>query len=349
MTLLLILVVVFALAFDYINGFHDTANAIATVVSTRVLTPVAAIIMAATLNFVGALVSTNVAKTIAGGIVAHPPPGHTIEYATETVVLAAVIGGIVWNLVTWRFGIPSSSSHALIGGLIGAALARGIVIASQMPNGAIGIVDWPGILGKVVRPLILSPLAGLVMGFLLMTLIGLFFSHWHPKGVGTVFKRLQLVSSAFMAYAHGNNDAQKSMGIITLALMSHGMVAHAKEPVVPMWVILSCAVAMALGTSAGGWRIMKTMGHRIIRLEPVNGFAAETAGAAVILTASHFSWPVSTTHCIAGSIFGVGSAKRFSAVRWGVAINMVIAWIVTIPASAIVGGLAYWALMPIGK
>lgn len=352
MSLLLVLVVVFALAFDYINGFHDTANAIATVVSTRVLTPLAAILMAAVLNFAGALVATNVAKTIAGGIVAKQPVGgHIPLYATESVVLAAIVGGIVWNLITWRFGIPSSSSHALIGGLVGAAFARGIMIGNLLPHGPFAIVDWTGILDKVIYPLIASPLVGLIVGYLIMTGIRAAFAHWHPKGVGTVFKRLQLVSSALMAFAHGQNDAQKSMGVITLALMGHGYhmaLTKTGDPEIPIWVIMSCATVMALGTSAGGWRIIRTMGHRIIRLEPVNGFAAETAGAAVILTASHFAMPVSTTHCIAGSIFGVGAAKRLSAVRWQVAINMVVAWIVTIPAAALVGGLAYWGIAAMG-
>ncbi|MFI5386023.1 MAG: inorganic phosphate transporter [Fimbriimonadales bacterium] len=334
---MLVLVIVFALAFDYINGFHDTANAIATVVSTRVLSPLVAILMAATLNFVGAMVATKVAKTIAGGIVAQQPAAHNIpQFATESVVLAAIIGAIVWNIITWRYGIPSSSSHALIGGLIGAALMRGFMIAQYLPHGPWNIVDWHGIVNKVLYPLVASPIAGLVFGYLIMMSIGAFFSHHHPKGVGTVFKRLQLVSSALMAYSHGQNDAQKSMGIITLALLP-----GAKDPQIPLWVIMSCATVMALGTSAGGWRIIRTMGHRIIRLEPVNGFAAETSGAAVILTASHFGMPVSTTHCIAGSIFGVGAAKRMSAVRWQVAINMVVAWFVTIPAAALVAAVAY--------
>lgn len=339
-SILLVLVIFFALAFDYINGFHDTANAIATVVSTRVLTPVVAILMAAILNFAGAMIATNVAKTIAGGIVSHQVPGAPL-FATQTVILAALIGAIVWNLITWRFGIPSSSSHALIGGLVGAAVTRGFYIESHLSNGALGIVDWKGVMDKVLLPLIGSPLAGFIIGYLIMHLIAALFSHWHPKGVGGAFKRLQILSSALMAFSHGGNDAQKSMGIITLALMSEGHIAHSDKPHVPLWVMLSCATMMGLGTSAGGWRIIKTMGHRIIRLEPVNGFAAETAGAAVIMTASHFGMPVSTTHCIAGSIFGVGASKRFSAVRWQVAINMVMAWLITIPASALFAALFY--------
>jgi inorganic phosphate transporter, PiT family len=342
MTVLLVLVIVFALAFDYINGFHDTANAIATVVSTRVLTPAVAILMAAVLNFAGAMVATNVAKTIAGGIVASQPAAAGIPvFATESVILAAILGAIVWNLITWRYGIPSSSSHALIGGLVGAALCRGFMIADQLPHGALSIVAWGGLLEKVIYPLFGSPVAGFLIGYLIMKGIASVFAHWHPKGVGGAFKKLQVVSSALMAFSHGQNDAQKSMGVITLALMTHGMIPLAKKPEIPFWVMLSCALVMGLGTSAGGWRIIRTMGHKIIRLEPVNGFAAETSGAAVIMTASHFGMPVSTTHCIAGSIFGVGSAKRLSAVRWGVALNMITAWFVTIPASAAFGAAFY--------
>lgn len=348
MTLLLILVIVFALAFDYINGFHDTANAIATVVSTRVMTPLAAILMAAVLNFAGALVATKVAKTIAGGIVAHQAAGAP-QFATESVVLAAILGAIVWNIITWRFGIPSSSSHALIGGLVGAALGRGLTIAAMVPHGPLNIVDWSGILNKVIYPLFASPVLGLIIGFGIMKGIAWLFSHWHPKHIGTAFKRLQLVSSALMAFSHGQNDAQKSMGIITLALVSHGLLPGGKDTQIPMWVVLSCATAMGLGTSAGGWRIIRTMGHRIIRLEPVNGFAAETAGASVIMTASHYGMPVSTTHVIAGSIFGVGAAKRISAVRWQVAINMMVAWMITIPAAAFFGAIFYAGVALIQK
>lgn len=322
--ILLILVVIAALAFDYINGFHDTANAIATVVSTRVLTPLQAIVMATVLNFAGAMIATEVAKTIAGDVV-------KAQFTTEQVVLAAIIGGIVWNLITWKYGIPSSSSHALIGGLVGATLA----------HGGHAIVQWNGLIQKVLIPLVVSPIAGFFIGYLVMTLIGAFFAFAHPHRVGNTFRRLQIASSAAMAFAHGQNDAQKSMGIITLALMSNGYLQKAE---VPLWVKISCALAMAVGTSAGGWRIIRTMGHKIIRLEPVNGFAAETSGAAVILTAGHFGMPVSTTQCIAGSIFGVGASKRLSAVRWQVAQSMVMAWIVTIPASAMVGALTYGLL-----
>lgn len=323
-SLLLILVIVAALAFDYINGFIDTANAIATVVSTRVLSPTAAIIMAACLNFAGALVTTHVAKTIAKGIVVP-------EEATMTLILAAVIGAIVWNLITWVYGIPSSASHALIGGLVGAALAKG---------GA-AIVTWSGLLTKVVYPLIGSPIVGFIVAFILMRLITKYFRHRNPGRIGNVFRRLQLVSSAMMAFSHGQNDAQKAMGIMTLALFAGGIIS---EPEVPLWVIIAAASAMAAGTAAGGWRVIRTMGQKIVRLEPVHGFAAETAGTAVIMTASQFGMPISTTHAITSSIFGVGSSKRLSAVRWGMAKKIVAAWIITIPASAAVGALSYWAL-----
>ncbi|MCH7903043.1 MAG: inorganic phosphate transporter [Armatimonadetes bacterium] len=324
-TLLLIVVIAAALAFDYINGFHDTANAIATVVSTRVLSPTAAIIMAASLNFMGALVATHVAKTIAKGIV-------VLDAATETLVLAAIIGAIVWNLVTWVYGIPSSSSHALVGGLIGAALAKG----------GTAIVQWGSLMEKVVYPLVGSPVAGFVIAFFLMKAIARFFRHSNPGRIGNVFRRLQLLSAASMAFSHGMNDAQKAMGIITLALIAHNVLPADAD--VPVWVIFAAASAMAAGTAAGGWRIMRTMGQKIIRLEPVHGFVAETAGAAVITTASVFGMPISTTHAITSSIFGVGTSKRLSAVRWGVAKKVVAAWVITIPAAAAVSAVSYWLL-----
>jgi PiT family inorganic phosphate transporter len=322
--LLLVLIVVFALAFDYINGFHDTANAIATVVSTRVLTPVQAIVMAASLNFVGALIATQVAKTIASGTI-------QTQTATETVVLAAIIGAIVWNLVTWLFGIPSSSSHALIGGLCGAGAA----------HAGLHAIQWKSILEKVIIPLVASPILGFMVAFAVMTLIAKFFHSANPRRAGDLFRHLQRLSAAAMAFAHGSNDAQKSMGVITLALFTHKLI---KEPNVPLWVILACAATMAFGTAAGGWRIIRTMGHKIMRLEPVNGFAAETSGASVILLASHFGMPVSTTHVLAGSIFGVGASKGMRTVRWLVARRMVVAWILTIPAAAAVGAIAFFAL-----
>lgn len=445
LTLLLVLVVVCALLFDYINGFHDTANAIATVVSTRVLSPRNAIIMAACLNFLGALFSTQVAVTVASGLVdtarfqsvdLHQPAAFatklkkhadpvsrflteqssqetqklladyaadstpapelqaaliddlnriitrtdfysaerftgvtlsekTVEKALkiaklkpaerantnrallekayveelgsnqhsfQVVILAAIVGAIVWNLITWYFGIPSSSSHALIGGLCGAAII----------HGGLHAILWGGIVSKVLIPLVGSPVMGFLLGFLIMSVIYKTLSHVHPGRVSAAFRHLQIVSAAAMAFTHGLNDAQKSMGIITMALVSARILS---EPVVPTWVVLSCSTVMALGTSVGGWRIIKTMGHKIIRLEPVHGFAAETTSAIVLFVTSHFGMPVSTTHTISGSIFGVGASKRISAVRWGVAQTMVMAWVLTLPAAGIVAALAYKLFM----
>ena len=325
-TLLLILVIVLAVAFDYVNGFHDTANAIATSVSTRALRPSHAILLSATANFLGALTGTAVATTIAKGI-ATIPGGD----AGQIVVSAALIGAIVWNLATWRLGIPSSSSHALIGGLIGAAIA------------AVGVssLNTQGIYDKVIFPLVASPILGVLVGFALMVVLLNLFRRAHPKRINDRFRRLQLVSAAFMAFSHGSNDAQKTMGIVTLALVVGGIIP---EPVVPLWVILLAATAMSLGTAAGGWRIIKTMGQRVVKLDPVHGFAAETTAATIIFGASHFGMPVSTTHVISAAIIGVGSSDRFSAVRWGVAGNIVTAWILTIPASGAVAWLAWEVL-----
>lgn len=319
--IILILIIVGALAFDYINGFHDTANAVATVVSTRVLSPTQAIVMAAVLNFAGAMVATNVAKTIAKGII-------ETHYASETVVLAAIVGAIVWNIITWAGGIPSSSSHALIGGLCGAGIAYG----------GVAVVQWNGVMSKVLIPLIASPVAGFLVGLTTMLIISSLFHSAHPRKAGHAFRYLQRASAALMAFSHGQNDAQKSMGVITLALFTHGIL---KKPEIPMWVILTCATTMALGTAAGGWRIIKTMGHRIMHMEPVNGFAAETSGAAIIMIASKMGMPVSTTHVLAGSIFGVGASKGRHAVRWNVAKTMVTAWFLTIPAAGTVSAITF--------
>lgn len=324
---LIVLVVLMALAFDYINGFHDTANAIATVVSTRVLSPRVAIILAAVLNFVGALVAHNVAKTIAGGLI-------NKEIVTQTLILSALSGAIVWNLITWKFGMPSSSSHALIGGLCGAAIVKG----------GIGALKIDGLKEKVLIPLIMSPTIGLVIGFLLMSAIYLFAKKCKPNRAMMFFKPMQIVSSSLMAFSHGSNDAQKAMGIITLALVAGGFMPKSDTIIIPTWVMLSCAVAMALGTAAGGWRIIKTMGHKIFRMEPPQGFAAETSASIVILLASKLGIPVSTTHVISSSIFGVGLAKNKNAVRWSVARDMIFAWLLTIPASAIMAMLVSYLL-----
>ena len=321
--LLLIVVIILAVAFDYINGFHDTANAIATSVSTRALRPTHAILMSATANFVGALTGTAVAKTIASGIATTPAGDEG-----QIVVAAALVGAITWNLITWRLGIPSSSSHALIGGLIGAAVA-----ASGVDS-----LNGPGIVEKVIVPLVASPILGVVIGFGLMVLLLTLFKRAHPKRINDRFRRLQVISAAYMAFSHGSNDAQKTMGIITLALVTGGILA---EPTVPLPVILLAATAISLGTAAGGWRIIKTMGQRVVKLDPVHGFAAETTAATIIMGASTFGMPVSTTHVISSAIIGVGASDRFSAVRWGVAGNIITAWVLTIPASGAVAWLSW--------
>ncbi|WP_373372123.1 inorganic phosphate transporter [Nannocystis bainbridge] len=332
MLTLLILVIVVALVFDYINGFHDAANAIATVVSTGVLPVRTAVILAGILNFIGAITGTAVAKTIASGF-ADP------MIVTQVVVLAALIGACIWNLLTWWYGIPSSSSHALIGGLAGAVVA----------HAGMSAFNWGTLTGKVLIPLVLSPLAGFTIAFLFMIALLWIVRSFKPVSVQRGSRRLQLISACMMAFSHGSNDAQKAMGIITLALVSFMAAGYTGLPEsmlpvdkgVPTWVVFSCAAAIGLGTMAGGKRIIKTMGTKIIRITPLQGFAAETAGTATILTASAMGVPVSTTHCISACIMGVGASKRLSAVRWGVAGNIVLAWVLTIPASA---GFAFLSL-----
>ncbi|HEY6058495.1 MAG TPA: inorganic phosphate transporter, partial [Candidatus Limnocylindrales bacterium] len=315
--------------FDYINGFHDTANAIATSVSTRALKPAHAIILSATANFLGALFGTAVAKTIGAGLVNQTD-------ANQTVVAAALIGGITWNLLTWRLGIPSSSSHALIGGLLGASF---MAAGSQS-------INTDGVLTKVVVPLVSSPVIGLLGGFALMVVILNLFRRANPRLLNERFRRLQLLSAAYMAFGHGSNDAQKTMGIMTLALVAAGVLPAFDE--IPVPVIILAATAISLGTMAGGWRIIRTMGQRVVKLDPVHGFAAETTAATIILGASHFGMPVSTTHVISSAIMGVGAVERLSAVRWGLAGSIVIAWILTIPASATVAALSYAVLHAAG-
>ena len=320
--LFIVLVIVLALVFDFINGFHDTANAIATSVSTRVLTPLQAILMAAGLNFVGALISTKVASTIGQGIV-------DPQFINNEVLIAGLTGAIIWNLVTWYYGLPSSSSHALIGGVAGAVLA-----AQGWTS-----LNAGGLIEKIFLPLIASPLIGFMIAYMVMGSIFWLVGNMAPKFVNKHFSRLQIISAAFMAFSHGSNDAQKSMGIITAALLSTGIISTFE---VPVEVVLACATAMALGTSLGGWRIIKTMGSRIIKLEPVHGFAAEASAAMVIIAASIMGRPVSTTHVISASIMGVGATKRMSAVRWNVAKNIVNAWLLTAPLSALVAALVYF-------
>ena len=319
-----------ALIFDYINGMHDSANAIATVVSTRVLSPRTALLMAAILNFGGAFLSTAVAKTIGKGIV-------DPTLVTNSMVAASLLAAILWNLLTWFYGIPSSSSHALIGGIIGSTIStRGFAALN-------GDGVW-----KIIKSLLISPLVGFLGGAIIMIAIMWMF-HKSPAGkVNRWFKHLQLVSASFMAFSHGSNDAQKAMGVITLALVSLGYMQGGKDFHIPSWVVFICAAAMALGTAAGGWRIIKTMGVKMIKLAPVHGFAAETAAAATILTATHFGMPVSTTHVISSAIMGVGSAKRASAVRWEIAGQMGIAWVLTIPFSALMAYVICWALRLMG-
>jgi PiT family inorganic phosphate transporter len=306
-----------ALAFDFTNGFHDSANAIATSISTRALSPRVALLMAAVLNMVGAFVSQNVARTVGKGIVALPTD-------SQTVVLAALIGAICWNLLTWYLGLPSSSSHALIGGLVGATLV------------AVGTsgVEWSGIWHKVVLPMVSSPLAGLLVAFLLMNLLLLLVFRYPPRPVNRTFRALQPISAGAVALAHGMNDAQKTMGVIWLALITSGHLS--KNAPIPTWVILVAASSIALGTYFGGWRIIRTLGTKIIHLDPIHGFAAETSSAAVIWTASALGYPISTTQTITASIMGSGATGGLSAVKWGVAGNIVWAWLLTIPAAGLV-------------
>ena len=350
MTLILI-VILAALAFEYINGFHDTANSIATVVATKVLSPRQAVVLAAVTNLSGALVGTAVAKTIASGLV-------DSQIVSSEVLVCALLGAITWNLITWWLGLPSSSSHALVGGLCGACLAAA--------HGNWGVIIWSlpsaqhwwegkGVLWKVVIPMVTSPICGLVLGFLIMGTLYYLLRNWRPVTVNRVFGRAQLFSAAYMGFSHGTNDAQKTMGIIALALVaatSAGIFegtpdwlgflrlpepAQGQAVEIPIWIKVVCALTMAAGTAAGGWRIIKTLGHKMVRLHPVHGFAAETTGASVLLAAAHFGMPVSTTHAITTSIMGVGCAKRFSALKFTVVERILWAWMLTIPASGLVG------------
>ncbi len=354
---LLFTVILIALVFEYINGFHDTANSIATVVSTKVLTPRQAIVMAAFFNLVGALWFTAVAKTISSGLI-----DAKVITLTSEVIICALLGGIIWNLVTWWFGLPSSSSHALIGGLCGAAVAASgdnwrAIIWSQ-PNAE----HWylgKGVLWKVIVPMASSPFLGLVIGFVFMAFLYLAFRNARPLFINRFFGRAQIASAAAMGFMHGTNDAQKTMGIIALALMGatqSGQLDNlpgwlsflhtpsptaGQQPEIAVWIKVVCALTMAAGTTAGGWRITKTLGHKMVKLHPINGFAAETSSASVILAATVLGIPVSTTHNISAAIMGVGAARRFNAIKWTVVESMVWAWILTIPVS---GGLSYIAV-----
>ena len=315
------LVIVLALAFDFINGFHDTANAIATCIATRSLSPRIAIIMSAFLNFVGAMVSTGVAKTIGGEIVTSP------QMVDSTVLIAALFAAIVWNLFTWKIGMPSSSSHALIGGVLGAVTI----------SYGTGAINGNGVF-MIVAGLIGSPVIAMFSGYVIMTLLFILFRNVGRSKVNYISLHIQSLSAAVMAFSHGSNDAQKCMGIITLALLSGGYIGELE---VPFLVKIACAFAMCAGTSVGGWRIIRTVGNKIFRLEPVNGLAADINSALTIFTATFLHLPVSTTHVVTGSIMGVGWAKRFCAVHWNVAYSMVGAWVMTIPSTAAVGALVY--------
>lgn len=327
--ILLCVVVALTLLFDYINGFHDAANAIATVVSTRVLSPVVAVAFGAVLNFIGALLGTEVAATIGSGLV-------VASAITLQTVLCTVTAAIIWNLITWYKGLPTSSSHAIIGSLIGAALVSG---AGGHEN-----VNWGGIVDKVVMPMVGSPLLGVTIGFAFMAVLTWVVYKFNRALINRIFGKLQIVSAGFMALMHGHNDAQKSMGIIALALV---LAYPEREFHVPLWVMLTCAIAMGLGTLSGGWKIIRTLGNKMIKLQPIHGFAAETTASVIIGGASHFGIPVSTTQVISTSILGVGATRRLSAVRWGIVGNIVWAWVLTLPLTALLAAgimLGYRAL-----
>jgi PiT family inorganic phosphate transporter len=321
-----VLVIAVALVFDFINGFHDAANSIATVVSTRVLSPGQAVVWAAFFNFVAAFTfGTAVAKTVGSGMV-------DLSVVTNGVILGGLLGAIAWDLITWYFGLPTSSSHALIGGYAGAAIAKA-------GTDAILVSGWT----KTLIFIVLAPLIGMVMGYALLTAIRAFLGGATPARVDRTFRRLQLVSAALYSLGHGGNDAQKTMGIIAGVLVTSGYLVTFS---IPIWVVLSAHAAIALGTLSGGWRIVHTMGSRVTKLQPVGGFAAETSGAATLFLATGFGIPVSTTHTITGAIIGVGATRRLSAVRWGVATRIVWAWVLTIPCSAAIAALAYWLVRP---
>jgi PiT family inorganic phosphate transporter len=321
--LLVGLVVVLGLGFDYTNGFHDAANAIATSVSTRALTPRVALAMAGVMNFVGAFLGQEVAKTVSDILQLNANSNQGL-----VVVLAALVGAIVWNLVTWMFGLPSSSSHALIGGLVGAGIASATV------------VQWNNVVDKVVIPMVVSPIVGFSLTYLLMLAILWVFRRGNPHRVTRRFRSAQIASAAAMALGHGLQDAQKTMGVIVLALVAGGYQSSTDD--IPVWVVVGAATAISLGTYSGGWRVMRTLGRRIIELDPPHGFAAETTAASVLYTTAFvFAAPISTTHTITSAIMGAGATRRLSAVRWGVAQNIVVAWVLTIPAAAVVAAAVY--------
>ena len=321
--IILVIVVATALAFDFTNGFHDTANAVAASISTRALAPKTAVGLSAILNFVGAFISIKVAATVASGIV-------DADLVTTTVIFGGLIGAIVWNLATWYFGLPSSSSHALIGGVVGAAFA------ASGPDAVLG----GGLLDKVIVPALVAPVVAFLAAGTCILITYRMVGRLRPGPVNRGYRLGQIASASLLSLSHGTNDAQKTMGIITLALIAHGSL-EGPSPDPPFWVIFSAAAAIALGTYTGGWRIIRTMGSRIYKMDPAQGFAAQGGGAAVLLTASHLGFPLSTTHSITGAVLGAGAAKRLSAVRWGLAGNIAVAWVLTLPAAALVGALTY--------
>ncbi|MBB1246234.1 inorganic phosphate transporter [Streptomyces durbertensis] len=325
-TFALVVVIGVALFFTYTNGFHDSANAIATSISTRALTPKAALVMAAVMNLAGAFLGNGIAKTVSEGLIA-TPTGST----GMMILFAALAGAITWNMITWYFGLPSSSSHALFGGMVGAALAGS------------STVYWSGVLEKVVIPMFLSPLVGLLVGYLVMTAILWMFRNANPHKAQRNFRIAQTVSAAGMALGHGLQDAQKTMGIVVMALVIAGV--EEEGDAIPVWVKIACAVMLSLGTYAGGWRIMRTLGRRIIALDPPQGFAAETTAASVMYTTAYmFHAPISTTHVITSAIMGVGATRRVKAVRWGVAKNIIAGWFITMPAAAAVAAASFWVV-----
>ncbi len=328
MDILIILIVVLGLIFDYTNGFHDAANVVSTVIATGVLAPLSAIVMAGVLNFIGATQISGVASTIATGLV-------NAQDASQVAVLAAVIGAIAWNIITWYFGIPSSSSYALIGGLIG---------ASWVHQGTNTII-WKGVIGKVLIPMFATPIIGFILAYLIMKGLYWYLARHQENHGEKIFRHLQIGSACFVALSHGLNDAQKSMGIITLGLYAGGYISTAH---IPLWVIIACAIMMGLGTASGGFRIIKTMAFSITKIEPAQGFAAEISASAIILGASFMGMPISSTQMIAGSIVGVGTAKSRKAVSWGVPARFLYAWILTLPGAAIVGALVYWLALSTG-
>jgi PiT family inorganic phosphate transporter len=337
--LTLVLVIALALAFDYINGFHDAANSIATVVSTRVLSPRAAVLWAAIFNFIAFIFfNTHVAGNIAKGVDAH--------VVTLGLVASGLVGAIIWDLLTWWWGLPTSSSHALLGGIAGAAIVSQTLHTGSFVAG-LGALDL-AFFRKTALFIVLSPMIGAILGFVIMSLVMLFFGAFSQRTIDKQFRRLQLLSAALYSLGHGGNDAQKTMGIIVMALISTGYVSPAAKSAIPFWVVLACHAAMGLGTLTGGWRIVRTMGMKITKLQPVGGFCAETSGAITLFTATALGVPVSTTHTITGAIVGVGSVRQLSAVRWGVAGRIVWAWVLTVPGAAAISALTELALVTLG-